>query len=230
MIKDCDSPYDGRHEGAARLGQDRHFTGSVSQYHGGCAPLSSSRRLSGGRATAKIKGQQSGHIERARPTVAPPHSPSPVAYLPPRRSVWPSAGPGTLRGRSAGARQCLADSLTARRPAVRCAPTRSAAGLATRRPAHVTFAHLRCDAHGGGARHPTVVPPVGATSSIGAATAPAPLLGRAGRLRRLSRLWRLWPLEPRRCSCSGRIVGPNRAAGLADLGRSHDRVQNGCAF
>jgi hypothetical protein len=48
MIKDCDSPYDGRHEGAARLGQDRHFTGSVSQYHGGCGPLSSSRRLSGG--------------------------------------------------------------------------------------------------------------------------------------------------------------------------------------
>ncbi len=47
MIKDCESPYDGRHEGAARLGQDRHFTGSVSQYHGGCGPLSSSRGCPG---------------------------------------------------------------------------------------------------------------------------------------------------------------------------------------
>ena len=55
MIKDCDSPYDGRHEGAARLGQDRHFTGSVSQYHGGCGPLSSFRTPSG-RVFAKIKG------------------------------------------------------------------------------------------------------------------------------------------------------------------------------
>src|ERR1700685_2694100 len=46
MIKDFESPYDGRHEGAARLGQDRHFTGSVSQYHGGCGLLSSSGSLS----------------------------------------------------------------------------------------------------------------------------------------------------------------------------------------
>ena len=55
MIKDFDSPYDGRHEGAARLGQDRHFTGSVSQYHGGCGPLSSYRTPSS-RVFAKIKG------------------------------------------------------------------------------------------------------------------------------------------------------------------------------
>jgi hypothetical protein len=69
MIKDFDSPYDGRHEGAARLGQDRHFTGSVSQYHGGCGPLSRSGTLSrsGARQDQSLK---CGHIERTRPTVA----------------------------------------------------------------------------------------------------------------------------------------------------------------
>ena len=70
MIKDCDSPYDGRHEGAARLGQDRHFTGSVSQYHEGCGPLSSfgAPSRSGVRRDQRRK---CGHIERTRATVAP---------------------------------------------------------------------------------------------------------------------------------------------------------------
>ena len=87
MIKDCDSPYDGRHEGAARLGQDRHFTGSVSQYHEGCGPLSSFRAPSG-RVFANVKAHKCGHIERTRATVAPRHSPPvgvtiPVAALRP---------------------------------------------------------------------------------------------------------------------------------------------------
>ena len=73
MIKDCVSPYDGRHEGAARLGQ----TGtSPVAFHNttrdvALCPASEQRP---GRVFAEIKGRKCGHIERTRATAGRPRS------------------------------------------------------------------------------------------------------------------------------------------------------------
>jgi hypothetical protein len=100
MIKDFDSPYDGRHEGAARLGQDRHFTGSVSQYHGGCGPLSSYRTPSS-RVFAKIKGANASY-RTDPPDSGTARSPDPDGQRYRVRSRRPAAvaAPGAWRPRA----------------------------------------------------------------------------------------------------------------------------------
>jgi hypothetical protein len=139
MIKDCESPYDGRHEGAARLGQDRHFTGSVSQYHEGCTPLSSSLQAVqvGCRQDQK---PQCGHIERTGLTLAPPQSP----------------GPSRLSYFLAARRPPL--NVPARGPPLNVAPPAVAMHVVPppRHPAAISPPAV-CDAHG-------AIPPVAATT------------------------------------------------------------------